>query len=154
MKPYLLISILTLALPAEVAGAQSRPASDGAVTALVEAFSDARDHFNAPALDRLLAPDYIEVSPRGEIDRRPAVLGFYTADKAKAVPKMTRAVQDVRVHGDTAIVIGSVSFSIPAPGGGTTERTVRVTYVEQRIGGRWLMASTQYTGVPPAKSAP
>lgn len=136
---------------AGTAGAQDRRGPETSAVALIEAFSNARDHFDAKALDALLTPDYVEVSPRGEIDRRSAVLGFYAADKAVPVPAMTRDVQDVRVHGDTAIVIGSVTLAVPSPSGGTVQRTMRVSYVERLIGGRWLMASTQYTGVLPAK---
>ena len=96
---------------------------------------------------------YVEVSPRGEIDRRQAVLGFYAADKATTVPPMSLASQDVRRYGDTAIVIGSVDYTIPTPTGGTVKRTARVTYVERRVGTRWLMASAQYTGVQSTKPA-
>ena len=145
---------LTLALVAGVGNAQNNHSPEASVTALIQAFSDARDRFDAKALDGLLTPDYVEVSPRGEIDRRAAVLGFYAADKALPVPAMTRGTQDARIHNDTAIVIGSVSYTVPTPTGGTVERTVRVTYVERRVGGRWLMASTQYTGVQPSKPAP
>ncbi|SFO44011.1 SnoaL-like domain-containing protein [Sphingomonas sp. OK281] len=79
------------------------------------------------------------------------MLGFYAADKATPAPPMSLATQDVRRYGDTAIVIGSVDYTIPTPTGGTVKHTVRVTYVERRIGTRWLMASAQYTGVPLAK---
>ena len=154
MKPRLLTGALALAMVAGAVDAQGRLEPDASVAALVRAFCDARDHFDAKALGGLLTPDYVEVSPRGEIDRRPAVLGFYAANKATPVPAMTRDTQDVRVLGDAAIVIGSVSYAVPTPTGGTVERTVRVTYVERRVGGRWLMASTQYTGVQPPRPAP
>ena len=121
------------------------------VLATIRAFSDARSRFDAKALTSLLTPDYIEVSPRGEIDRREAVLGFYAADKATPVPPMTLTTQDVRRYGDTAIVIGSVEYTLSAPTGEMVKRTVRVTYVERRVRGRWLMASAQYTGVQPPK---
>ena len=148
MRVRLTIGTLALVLGAGPLDAQNRHAPEEAIAALIQAFSDARDHFDARALDRLLTPDYVEVSPRGEIDRRPAVLGFYAADKLSPVPAMTRGTQS-----DTAIVIGSVSYTLPTPLGGTVERTVRVTYVERRVGDRWLMASTQYTGIQPSKPA-
>lgn len=132
-------------------GAQHTQPADAPVLAVVTAFSDARARFDASALGALLTPDYVEVSPRGEIDRRQAVLGFYAKDKATPVPPMTLGTQDVRRYGDTAIIIGSVDYTVPGPGGATVTRTVRVTYVERRVRGRWLMASTQYTGVQPSK---
>ncbi len=153
MRPLLATTALAFVGVAVPGTAQNSSASNAQVLATVQAFSDARNRFDAEALDTLLTRDYVEVSPRGEIDRRQAVLGFYAADKATPVPPMTLSTQDVRRYGDTAIVIGSVDYAIPAPTGGTVNRTVRVTYVEQRIGSRWLMASAQYTGVQPPKPA-
>ena len=41
--------------------------------------------FDQPALEGLLAPDYLEVSPVGDVDTREEVIGFYSAEaKAKA----------------------------------------------------------------------
>ena len=118
--------------------------------ALVDAFSDARNGFDAAALDGLLAPDYVEISPRGEIDTRENVLSFYAPDKATPVPPMTRSIEFINRYGDIAVAVGTVSFSFAKPDGETISRAVRVTYVEQLVGGRWQMLSTQYTGVQPA----
>lgn len=151
MRSCHIVSGLVLALLAGTASAQA--SSDPAILTLVQSFNDARNRFDAKALDGLLAPDYVEVSPRGEIDRRPAVLGFYTPDKATPVPPMRFHTDDVRHHGDSAIVIGSIDYTLPDPSGGTVTRSVRVTYVEQRIGQTWKMTSVQYTGVMPPKPA-
>jgi ketosteroid isomerase-like protein len=153
MKSHSIVAALSL-LVAAPTQAQEIGKTSAAVTSLIEQFSSARNHFDAKALDNLLSPDYVEISPRGEIDRRPQVLGFYAPDKASPVPPTTIGTQDVRVHGDIAIVIGSVSYTLAGPTGGTVERTLRVTYVARRIGGHWLMASTQFTGVQPPKPAP
>ena len=153
MRLYTCFSLLALTLIVTPASAKTDKTTDGPVLAAIQAFSDARTRFDSVALDRLLTPDYVEVSPRGEVDRRPAVLGFYTADKASPAPPMVLTTQDVRRFGDTAIVIGSVEYTIPAPNGEKVKRTVRATYVERRLGGRWLIASTQFTGVPPAQPA-
>ena len=117
------------------------------ILALINAFSAARANFDAKALDALLAPDYVEVSPLGEVDRRQTVLGFYTLDKATPAPPMTLGTQDVRRYGNITIVIGSVDYRVPDQTGATVIRTMRVTYVARRVGNRWLMASAQYTGV-------
>jgi len=150
MRPKSIIAVYaclawTIAASAKLEAAQERP-----VLTLVRAFSDARAQFNVKALDALLSPDYVEVSPRGEVDPRAAVLGFYAPEKATPVPPMTLGTQVVRVYGDTAVVIGSVEYTLPGPGGAMVKRTVRVTYLERRINGRWLMAGAQYTGVQPA----
>ncbi len=154
MRPIAVLAIMASVTATVPASAKASTASDEPIVALVHAFSDARARFDAKALDALLTPDYVEVSPRGEVDRRPAVLGFYAPGKATPVPQMTLGTEDVRRYGDTAIVVGSVEYTVPGPGGVAVKRTIRVTYVERRHNGRWLMAGTQYTGVQPAQSAP
>lgn len=79
------------------------------------------------------------------------MLTFYTSDKASAAPPMAMSTHEVRRYGDTAIVIRSVEYTVPGPGGAMVKRPIRATYVERRVRGRWLMASTQYTGVQPAR---
>lgn len=153
MRLYTCFAMVGLALIAAPAGARTEKTDNGPVLAAIKAFSDARARFDSIALDRLLTSDYIEVSPRGEVDRRSAVIGFYTADKASPAPPMVYSTENLRRYGDTAVVVGSIEYTIPAPNGEKVKRTVRATYVERRVGGRWLMASTQFTGVPPAQPA-
>ena len=145
---YIVAGLMLLAGTASAQGS-----SDPAILKLVQSFNDARNRFDAKALDGLLAADYVEVSPLGEIDRRPEVLTFYAPEKASRVPPMTFQTQDVRRHGDSAIVIGSVDYTLPNPNGGTVTRSVRVTYVEQRVGREWKMMSVQYTGIQPPRPA-
>jgi uncharacterized protein (TIGR02246 family) len=145
-------SAVLIATRAAVSAGAVDAQADAPILATVQAFSDARARFDGTALATLLAPDYVEVSPRGEVDSRSAVLSFYTPDKAGPAPRMTLTTDLVQRHGDTAIVIGTISYMIASPSGEAMTRTVRVTYVEQRIQGRWLMASTQFTGVQPARA--
>lgn len=147
MRSYVLINALAAVAIVAPVQAQGQTKADPAIMALVDAFSDARNRFDSTALDRLLTPDYVEVSPRGEIDLRRDVLGFYAPDKAIPVPTMALSTQSLRRFGDVAIVIGSVDFAMPGPNGATVNRQLRVTYVGRRVRGRWLMASTHYTGV-------
>ncbi len=143
--------MMASALVAVPVSAPSADPADAPVLALVSAFSAARAQFDAKALDALLASDYVEVSPIGEVDRRQAVLGFYAPDKATPAPPMTLGTDDVRRYGDIAIVIGSVTYAVPDPSGATVRRTMRAMYVARRVAGRWLMASAQYTGVRPPR---
>jgi len=149
MRLSIVIAMMASFLIIAPSGAREKQPADAAVLELVHAFSNARTQFDAKTLDMLLTTDYVEVSPRGEVDRRPVVLSFYLPSKAAPAPPMTLQTQDVRQYGDTAIVIGSVEYAVPGPGGATAKRTVRVTYVERRVAGRWLMAATQYTSVQP-----
>ena len=148
-------TILAATMMVSPGNAETIKASDAAVVATVQAFSNARAQYDAAKLDRLLTPDYVEVSPRGELDRRPEVLAFYAAEKASAVPPMVYSTLDVRRYGDVAIVVGMIEYTVSGPNRAMVKRSVRATYVERRIGGRWLMASTQFTGMQaaPAPSA-
>ena len=56
---------------------------------MLQALVVAQETFDATQLDQLLAPDYIEISPLGEVDPRAKVLGFYAPDK-KAVGSIVR----------------------------------------------------------------
>ena len=59
MRSCHIVSGLVLALLAGTASAQA--SSDPAILTLVQSFNDARNSFDAKALDGLLAPDYVEV---------------------------------------------------------------------------------------------
>ena len=145
------VMMLAVSMIAAPTTAKTIGKSDAPVLAIIDAFADARAKYDAARLGRLLTSDYVEVSPRGELDRRPAVLSFYAAEKVSAVPPMVFSVQDVRRHGDTAIVIGSIEYTVAGPNQVKVKRAVRVTYVQRRVGGRWLMASTHFTGIPAAQ---
>jgi len=111
--------------------------------------------FDQPALERLLAPDYLEVSPVGEVDTREEVIGFYSpAAKAKAAagPQPLSATLDevhTRLHGDAATLVARETIRMPA-GDGTRDIAMRVQFQFRLLDGQWRLASTQYTGIRPA----
>ncbi|HEY0084040.1 MAG TPA: nuclear transport factor 2 family protein, partial [Pyrinomonadaceae bacterium] len=47
------------------------------ILGLVRQLAEAQKNYDAAKLDEILAPDYIEISPAGEVDSRAKVLGFY-----------------------------------------------------------------------------
>ena len=108
--------------------------------------------FDQPALERLLAPDYLEVSPVGELDTREEVIGFYSpAAKAAAGPQPLGATLDdvqTRLHGDAATLIARETIRMPA-GDGTRDIAMRVQFQFRMLDGQWRLASTQYTGIRP-----
>ena len=61
MRLHLTIATLALTTIAAPGKAQNGKASDAPIIALIQAFSDARNHFDARALDVLIMPDYVEV---------------------------------------------------------------------------------------------
>jgi len=121
--------------------------------AAVQGLADAQRTFDQAAMERLLADDYIEVSPVGEVDLRAKVLGFYTPDQKGKGPVPSAVVLDepnIRIYGDHAIVI--VRQTIKMEVGGVARSVVmRATAELRKQAGGWQLASMQYTPIPPPR---
>jgi uncharacterized protein (TIGR02246 family) len=147
----LLVSLLWIPSSTLRAGAQADKSAAAEVVAVVQQLADAQRTFDQSALERLLAPDYIEVSPVGDVDDRAKVIGFYSAEaKAKAPPVSSITIDEttVRVYGDYAVVIARQTMNINA--GGTNRPVVmRTTAHLRKISNAWRISSMQYTGIRP-----
>lgn len=136
-----LVLILLLAVPLF---AQTKPVED-----VVRRFIEAQKNYDAASMARLLAPEYLEVSPVGAVDTRDQVLGFYTPDqKAKAGDVTDYRLEDVktRVYGTTAVVIARLPFTMTTAAR-TTRSAFRCTFVLVKKSGKWLLVSSQYTTI-------
>ena len=135
--------------------ATTRPAAQGVdpssqpIVTLLRAVLEAQRTFDVSRLDQLLAPDYVEVSPLGEVDERAAVLSFYASDKrpAKAPPSVTLDNVNIRIYGDVAVAVGRVAFQIQDAEPSSPLRELRAVYVVRASGGRWQLVSSQYTPI-------
>ena len=132
-------------------------ASDPTEAVLLEranALVKAQLAFDQPALETLLGPGYLEVSPVGDIDTRDEVIGFYSAEakaKSAAGPTPTGATLDearMNLDGDAATLIARETIRMRA-GDSTREIAMRVQFQFRRVDGQWLLATTQYTGIRP-----
>lgn len=125
---------------------------------LLHQFTTAQKNYDAARLDEILAPDYVEISPAGEVDPRAKVLGFYAPEKKSE--RMGELVSyrldeiNTRIYGDTAIVIARLPFTMKTPDGQTVSRALRCTFVCRKVRGKWRIASAQYTGIRPPTAAP
>lgn len=106
--------------------------------AVVDAYVAAQGAFDQATLARITAPDFVEISPLGEVDPRDKMLGFYTPDKKQPGPVITISERDVRVTNGLALVTLRYAFG---------ERALRVVYVLRRDAGKWLLVSAQYTPI-------
>lgn len=130
------------------------------IKALLHQFTFAQKNYNAAKLDEILAPDYVEISPAGEVDPRAKVLSFYAPEKKseRGGELVSYELDEIttRIYGETAIVVARLPFTIKTPDGQTASRALRCTFVCRKIGGKWRIASAHYTGIrppqPPAKS--
>ncbi len=146
----LLVAISGLAL----AGCLSLPclAADASsqLLTLTREFVAAQRGFDQARLEALLAPDYLEISPLGEVDLREEVIGFYSPEaKAKVaaaagaqLPRIALDEERVRVFGDNAMVTLRESFRRAGQ-----DRAMRVSFHFRRIDGAWKLQSSQYTPI-------
>jgi ketosteroid isomerase-like protein len=138
---------LLLASPLPIAAAAPVTAqADTALVDLASAFIEAERAFDQARIKALVTDDYAEVSPLGDLDLHDAFLGFYAADKKRPAPALRLSDPLVRVYGDAASIIVRLSFERPGAEG-QPARTVsmRAGFLAVRAGGRWKLASAQYT---------
>ena len=136
--------ILALTL---VAGEQT-PRPQAFIEVLLHTFVDAQRTFNLKQLDELLAADYVEISPAGEVDPRDKVLSFYAPDKKIADPPPA-ALDEIttRVFDETAVSIARLTYLMKGPDGAAAPRSMRCVFVTRIVDRKWKLVSTQYTPI-------
>ena len=126
---------------------------EGEILGLVRQMAEAQKNYDAAKLDEILAPDYVEISPAGEVDPRAKVLGFYAPEKksARQGQLVSYELDEItsRIYGDTAIVVARLPFTVKTPDGQTVSRALRCTFVCRKARGKWRIASAQYTSIRP-----
>jgi uncharacterized protein (TIGR02246 family) len=131
--------------------AQSK--DDAALKSLVKQMTDAQTAYDAAALDKIFAADYIEISPVGEFDPREKVLGFYKPEAKPDASKMSATVEatdfSIRSYDKFAIVITRLNFTRTVEGRTLPPMSMRMTIVCRKEKGEWKIASAQYTGIRP-----
>lgn len=114
---------------------------------IVEGFAAAKQRFDPAAMAAVMADDYVEISPIGDVDRRAEVLGFYDPKGARPAPAMRVLDPVVSRRRDSASVVTKLAFTAPGPRGAMREVAMRVTYAMVRDGDRWKIATVQYTPI-------
>lgn len=123
------------------------PAQEQALKTLAHGYVAAQFAFDQAAIARMTAPQFVEVSPKGEVDERQAMIGFYAADRKTAAPPLAVLDQKVRVSGSTAVITQTLEL-------GAGPRRMRMTQALSAHwdGERWQLTSSQTTPVPPPKA--
>ncbi|KQM53164.1 hypothetical protein ASE69_05175 [Sphingomonas sp. Leaf208] len=112
-----------------------------------EAFVRVRNQFDQAAMIAMMAPEYQEVSPVGEVDSRERVIGFYAADKKSAAPPMTITETVARLAGTIGVVTMRIAYTMPGKDGQMQTRALRAGFVARRIKGDWQFVSLQFTPI-------
>ena len=112
-----------------------------------EAFVRVRNQFDQAAMIAMMAPEYQEVSPVGEVDSRERVIGFYAADQKSAAPPMTITETVARPAGTIGVVTMRIAYTMPGKDGQMQTRALRAGFVARRIKGDWQFVSLQFTPI-------
>lgn len=112
-----------------------------------EAFVQVRNEFDQAAMIAMMAPEYQEVSPVGEVDSRERVIGFYAPDMKKPAPLMTITETAARPAGTIGVVTMRIAYAVPGKDGQLQSRALRAGFVAQRIGKEWRFVSAQFTPI-------
>ncbi len=150
MKQIIISAIILLAFSFT---AFSQNTKNEELIAVIKKAVEAQENYDPITLDKLYASDYIEISPKGEIDEREKAIGFYKVDDVeKAKSRTPRYILDefkVRNYGKYAIIISRFSIGFkndlskpPTPVG-------LVLYALRKEKGAWKIYSAQFTPFPP-----
>lgn len=108
----------------------------------------AEAQFDQDALKAVLDPQFVEISPLGEVDEHDKVLSFYTPDQKVEPPPMQFEPYVVRLHGDFAVISTRATMTMKEQ-----SRSMTVGLTARRGAEGWKLLSAQYTVFRP-KTAP
>lgn len=146
MRRLMAVSAVVLTTQVPVT-AQARGADMVTLAQQAEAFVRVRNAFDQAALTAMMAPEYQEVSPIGEVDSRERVIGFYAPDKKKPAPPMTISETVARPAGAVGVVTMRIAYAMPGKDGQMQTRALRAGFVARRIGSEWRFVSLQLTPI-------
>ena len=146
-------SVLLAATVLALAGAQvhAQEAAPQQLLKLVQAYTEAQRDFEPSKIDAIVTRDFYEVSPLGEVDPREKVLGFYLPANKRDAPTMEVSEPSIQMHGNTGTILVKLSGTVAVPNAEKRSFSLRVGYVAVNEGGKWKLASAQYTGIRPPK---
>ena len=127
------------------------PAAETSAAQLAQDYVRATSGFDQALLQQILAPDYQEISPVGEVDARDKVISFYPAAAKAKAPPVTPVLSELtsRVYGEALVIsTGKLTYSFA---GTPHSRSMRVQFVSALQQNRWQLVSAQFTGIPAAK---
>lgn len=131
--------------------AQSKQESE--VINIAKQAVEAQQNYDSATLEKLYATDYIEISPKGEIDPREKAIGFYkVADVEKEKARTPKYILDdfkVRHYGKFAIIISRFSIASKTSTERPPSNVGLVLYSLRKEKGAWKIYSAQFTPFPP-----
>lgn len=152
MKQAILSSVFILLF---AFSAFSQTKKDDEVISVAKKAVEAQESYDPATLEKIYASDYIEISPKGEIDVREKAIGFYKVDDVeKAKSKTPRYILDefkIRHYGKYAIVISRFSVGSKTDSQQKPNAVGLVIYALRKEKGEWKIYSAQFTPFPPPR---
>ena len=118
--------------------------ADDAVLQLVQSWLNAESEGDTATLDKLIADDFLGTGPGGGILNKTDIVPPGGGERPK-MPKSSLKESTVRVFGNTAVVMGSVTQEAPPQPG------FRFTLVFLNRGQGWQMIAAHLSSPPSAK---
>lgn len=150
MKQAILSSVFILLF---AFSAFSQTKKDDEVISFAKKAVEAQENYDPATLEKIYASDYIEISPKGEIDVREKAIGFYKVDDVeKAKSKTPKYILDefkIRHYGKYAIVISRFSVGSKTDSQQKTNAVGLVVHALRKEKGEWKIYSAQFTPFPP-----
>ncbi len=122
-----------------------------AAARLAQQYVDATSGFDQALLQQILAADFQEISPVGEVDSREKVISFYPAAAKAKAPPVTATLSELssRLYADKMVITTArLTYTF---GGTPHSRSMRVQFVSALQQDRWQLVATQFTGIPAPK---
>ncbi|GEN14201.1 hypothetical protein NCH01_06320 [Neoasaia chiangmaiensis] len=91
----------------------------------------------------LMASDYTEISPVGDVDKRADVLRFYEP-RGKVPASVALSMPSVVPYGHIDLVTVRLAFDLTLEGR-IIHRSMIASFILRREGGVWLIEHAQYT---------
>lgn len=109
------------------------------------------------ALEGLLAPEYLRVSPAGEVETRSDILGSLAGDQSKegaklAVDADTPLSEVAFEETKDGVIIVALQNSTRQPVVDERNALLRVTFLLEKRQGRWVILLTHYTPLARTRS--
>lgn len=160
MRRILAVVVLALAIPSLIVYTQTDPAKpkptspaaqqmgsvEQELTKLDRELMDAAVRNDQTLMQRLAVERHVFINPAGGVQER----GDTAGPKIESI--QSEDVQ-VRVHGDTAILIGRANVKGRFPNGPDISGPYRYMRVFVKQQGQWRLVATQITGIQPATPA-
>lgn len=143
MKPFVILALTVLCF-SSVAQADSE--EEKKAMAATQAACIAFRQQDLAAVEKLLAPEFVLVTSRAEVQTREQVIAEVRAGDPK-YERFENHSMTARIYGDTAVVQGITSLKGTA-GGAPFQVDVRFTDTLVKTQGRWTLVVSHVTRIP------